>query len=139
MCACALSKPVDGEFAEKTHRLASDYYAYLDESVYAFFMVKNYEDSLKAETKLEAGTAVKVDGKVIQTRTEESFYGVMIINTILTDNGTECERVGVIPTTEIDGVKRTSFYSSIKGMYRGKVCLGRATKNPKKDVVYTAL
>ena len=83
----------------KTHRLASDYYAYLDESVYAFFMVKNYEDSLKVSTKLEAGTAVKVDGKVIQTRTEESFYGVMTINTILTDNGTECERVGVIPTT----------------------------------------
>lgn len=111
VCAYALSKPVDGEFTEKTHRLASDYYAYLDESVYAFFMVKNYEDSLKVNTKLEAGTAVKVDGKVIQTRTEESFYGVMTINTILTDNGTECERVGVIPTTEIDGVKRTTFYS----------------------------
>lgn len=139
VCAYALSKPVDGEFTEKTHRLASDYYAYLDESVYAFFMVKNYEDSLKVNTKLEAGTAVKVDGKVIQTRTEESFYGVMTINTILTDNGTECERVGVIPTTEIDGVKRTSFYSSIKGMYRGRVCLGRATKSPKKGVVYTAL
>lgn len=139
VCAYALSKSVDGEFAEKTHRLASDYYAYLDESVYAFFMVKNYEDSLKVNTKLEAGTAVKVDGKVIQTRTEESFYGVMTINTILTDNGTECERAGIIPTTEIDGVKRTSFYSSIKGMYRGRVCLERATKNPKKGVVYTAL
>lgn len=48
-------------------------------------------------------------------------------------------RVGVIPTTEVDGVKRTSFYSSIKGMYRGRVCLERATKNPKKGVVYTAL
>lgn len=139
VCAYALSKPIDGEFAEKTHRLASDFYAYLDESVYAFFMVKNYEDSLKVNAKLEIGTAVKVEGKIIQTRTEESYYGVMTINTILTDNGVECERVGVIPTTEVDGVKRTSFYSSIKGMYRGKICLERATKNPKKGIEYISI
>lgn len=139
VCTYALSKPIDGEFAEKTHRLASDFYAYLDESVYAFFMVKNYEDSLKANAKLEIGTAVKVEGKIIQTRTEELYYGVMTINTILTDNGVECERVGVIPTTEVDGIKRTSFYSSIKGMYRGKMCLERATKSPKKGVTYITL
>lgn len=102
-------------------------------------MVKNYEDSLKVNTKLEAGTAVKVDGKVIQTRTEESFYCVMTINTILTDNGTECERVGVIPATEIDGVKRTSFYSTVKGIYHGKISLDRATRNPKKGIEYISI
>ena len=29
VCAYALSKSIDGEFAEKTHRLASDFYAYI--------------------------------------------------------------------------------------------------------------
>lgn len=139
VCAYALSKPIDGEFAEKMHRLASDYYAYLDESVYAFFMVKNYEDSLKAETKLETGTPVKVEGKIIQTRTEESYFGPMTINVILTDNGVECERIGKIPTIENDSVKRTSFYSTVKGIYHGKISLDRATKNPKKGVSYIAL
>lgn len=139
VCAYALSKPIDGEFAEKMHRLASDYYVYLDESVYAFFMVKNYEDSLKAETKLETGTHVKVEGKVIQTRTEESYYGPMTINIILTDNGVECERIGKIPTVERDNIKRTSFYSTVKGIYHGKISLDRATKNPKKGINYIAL
>lgn len=139
VCAHALSKPVDGEFSEKTHRLASDFYAYIDEAVYAFFMVKNYEDSLKAETKLETGTHVKVEGKVIQTRTEESYYGPMTINIILTDNGVECERIGKIPTIERDNIRRTSFYSTVKGIYHGKISLDRATKNPKKGITYIAL
>lgn len=139
VCAYALSKPIDGEFAKKTHRLANDFYAYIDEAVYAFFMVKNYEDSLKAETKLETGTHVKVEGKVIQTRTEESYYGSMMINIILTDNGVECERIGKIPTVERDNIKRTSFYSTVKGIYHGKISLDRATKNPKKGITYIAL
>lgn len=139
VCAHVLSKPVDGEFSEKTHRLASDFYAYIDEAVYAFFMVKNYEDSLKAETKLEIGTFVKVEGKVVQMRTEESYYGPMTINVILTDNGVECERIGKIPTIERDNIRRTSFYSAVKGIYNGKISLDRATKNPKKGVSYIAL
>lgn len=139
VCEHALNKPIDGEFAEKTHRLASDFYSYIDEAVYAFFMVKNYEDSLKAETKLEAGTPVKVEGKIIQTRTEESYFGPMTINVILTDNGVECERIGKIPTIEIDNIKRTSFYSTVKGIYHGKISLDRATKNPKKGVSYIDL
>ena len=139
VCAHALSKPVDGEFSEKTHRLANDFYAYIDEAVYAFFMVKNYEDSLKAETKLKTGTPVKVEGKIIQTRTEESYFGPMTINIILTDNGVECERIGKIPTIERDNIRRTSFYSAVKGIYHGKISLDRATKNPKKGVSYIAL
>ena len=139
VCAYALSKPIDGEFVKKTHRLANDFYAYIDEAVYAFFMVKNYEDSLKTETKLETGTHVKVEGKVIQTRTEESYYGPMTINIILTDNGVECERIGKIPTVERDNIKRTSFYSTVKSIYYGKISLDRATKNPKKGITYIAL
>lgn len=139
VCEYALSKPIDGDFVEKTHRLANDFYAYIDEAVYAFFMVKNYEDSLKAETKLETGTPVKVEGKIIQTRTEESYFGPMTINIILTDNGVECERIGKIPTVERDNIKRTSFYSTVKVIYHGKISLDRATKNPKKGINYIVL
>ena len=139
VCAHALSKPIDGEFAKKTHRLANDFYAYIDEAVYAFFMVKNYEDSLKAGTKLEIGTPVKVEGKIIQIRIEESYYGPMTTNVILTDNGVECERIGKIPIIKNNDVKRTSFYSTVKGIYHGKISLDRATKNPKKGITYIAL
>lgn len=139
VCAHALSKPIDGEFAKKTHRLANDFYAYIDEAVYAFFMVKNYEDSLKAGTKLEIGTPVKVEGKIIQIRIEESYYGPMTTNVILTDNGVECERIGKIPIIKNNDVKRTSFYSTVKGIYHSKISLDRATKNPKKGITYIAL
>lgn len=139
VCAHALSKPIDGEFAKKTHRLANDFYAYIDEAVYAFFMVKNYEDSLKAGTKLEIDTPVKVEGKIIQIRIEESYYGPMTTNVILTDNGVECERIGKIPIIKNNDVKRTSFYSTVKGIYHSKISLDRATKNPKKGITYIAL
>ena len=134
VCAHALSKPVDGEFSEKTHRLANDFYVYIDEAVYAFFMVKNYEDSLKPQPIVRKGMQVKICGKVIQQQKEESYYGMMEINTILTDSGITCERIGKIPTEETNGVVRTSFYALVKGIYRGKIILDRATKNPKKGI-----
>lgn len=77
------------------------------------------------------GCQVKVCGKVIQKRFEESYFGMMEINTILTDKGIECERYGKVPTTED---KRTSFYAIVKGVFNGKVSLDRATKNPKKGI-----
>ena len=84
--------------------------------------------------------AVKIEGKVIQQRIEEGFYGVMFINTIVTDNGTVCERIGKIPTTEDkDGNTRTTFFSLVKGTYHGTVSLDRATKNPKKGIEYVCL
>nr|DAH49821.1 MAG TPA: hypothetical protein [Caudoviricetes sp.]DAL49055.1 MAG TPA_asm: hypothetical protein [Caudoviricetes sp.] len=42
-------------------------------------------------------------------------------------------------TVERDNIKRTSFYSTVKGIYHGKVSLDRATKNSKKDITYIAL
>ena len=59
---------------------------------------------------------------------------MMEINTILTDKGITCERYGKIPTTEENGIKRTSFYALVKGVFNGKVSLDRATKNPKKGI-----
>ena len=119
------------EFEEDMVTVAKNFYCYQDQEVYAFFLVKAYEDSLKPELNLQKGCQVKVCGKVIQKRFEESYYGMMEINTILTDKGVTCERYGKIPTTED---KHTSFYALVKGVFNGKVSLDRATKNPKKGI-----
>lgn len=119
------------EFEEDMVTVAKNFYCYQDQEVYAFFLVKAYEDSLKPEINLQKGCQVKVCGKVIQKRFEESYYGMMEINTILTDKGVTCECYGKIPTTED---KRTSFYALVKGVFNGKVSLDRATKNPKKGI-----
>lgn len=122
------------EFEEDMLAVAKNFYCYQAQEVYAFFLVKAYEDSLKPELNLQKGNQVKVSGNVIQQRFEESYYGMMEINTILTDKGITCERYGKIPTTEENGIKRTSFYALVKGVFKGKVSLDRATKNPKKGI-----
>lgn len=122
------------EFEKDMVTVAKNFYCYKDQDVYAFFLVKAYEDSLKPELKVEKGNQVKVCGKIIQKRYEESFYGVMEINTILTDKGIECERYGKVPIIEEDGVNRTTFYALVKGVFNGKISLDRATKNPKKGI-----
>lgn len=119
------------EFEEDMLTVAKNFYCYQGQEVYAFFLVKAYEDSLKPELNLPKGCQVKVCGKVIQKRFEESYFGMMEINTILTDKGVTCERYGKVPTTED---KRTSFYALVKGVFKGKVSLDRATKNPKKGI-----
>lgn len=119
------------EFEEDMLTVAKNFYCYQGQEVYAFFLVKAYEDSLKPELNLPKGCQVKVCGKVIQKRFEESYFGMMEINTILTDKGVTCERYGKVPTTED---KRTSFYALVKGIFKGKVSLDRATKNPKKGI-----
>lgn len=119
------------EFEEDMLTVAKNFYCYQGQEVYAFFLVKAYEDSLKPELNLPKGCQVKVCGKVIQKRFEESYYGMMEINTILTDKGVTCERYGKVPTTED---KRTSFYALVKGVFNGKVSLDRATNNPKKGI-----
>lgn len=119
------------EFEEDMLTVAKNFYCYQGQEVYAFFLVKAYEDSLKPELNLPKGCQVKVCGKVIQKRFEESYYGMMEINTILTDKGVTCERYGKVATTED---KRTSFYALVKGVFKGKVSLDRATKNPKKGI-----
>lgn len=133
---CEFGKKIEphSEFDKEMVRVANDFYCYKDEEVHAFFLVKAYEDSLKTELNIEKGNQVKVCGKVVQRRFEESYYGVMEINTILTDKGVECERYGKIPTTEENGIKRTEFYALVKGIFKGKVSLDRATKNPKKGI-----
>lgn len=135
VCDFALSKEPKSQFEVEMQKVANDYYTFSEQFVYAFFLVKNYEDSLKGGIDaIKKGMQVKVVGKVIQQRTEQSYYGEMVTNTILTKNGIVCERVGKIPTAQKDGENTTEFYAIIKGVFNGKVCLDRATKNPKKGI-----
>lgn len=122
------------EFEEDMLAVAKNFYCFQEQDVYAFFLVKAYEDSLKPELSVQKGNQVKVCGKIIQKRFKESYYGVMEINTILTDKGIECERYGKVPTIEENGIKRTTFYALVKGVFNGKISLDRATKNPKKGI-----
>lgn len=122
------------EFEEDMLAVAKNFYCFQAQDVYAFFLVKAYEDSLKPELSVQKGNQVKVCGKIIQKRFEESYYGVMEVNTILTDKGIECERYGKVPTIEENGIKRTTFYALVKGVFNGKISLDRATKNPKKGI-----
>lgn len=122
------------EFEENMLAVAKNFYCFQEQDVYAFFLVKAYEDSLKPELSVQKGNQVKVCGKIIQKRFEESYFGMMEINTILTDKGIECERYGKVPTIEENGIKRTTFYALVKGVFNGKISLDRATKNPKKGI-----
>lgn len=122
------------EFEEDMLAVAKNFYCFQAQDVYAFFLVKAYEDSLKPELSVQKGNQVKICGKIIQKRFEESYYGVMEVNTILTDKGIECERYGKVPTIEENGIKRTTFYALVKGVFNGKISLDRATKNPKKGI-----
>lgn len=136
-----LSQESTSTFQDEIHELANNFYCYESQAVYAFFMVKTYEQSKKNIT-VEIGTPVKVEGKVIQRRFKEGYFGPMEINTILTDNGTECERIGAIPRLpDADGFDsdRTSFFTTVKSINGSKVCLERALKNPKKGVEYVSI
>ena len=92
------------EFEEDMLAVAKNFYCYQGQEVYAFFLVKAYEDNLKPELSVQKGNQVKVCGKIIQKRFEESYFGMMEINTILTDKGIECERYGKVPTIEKNGI-----------------------------------
>jgi hypothetical protein len=140
VCEYILSQPSESVFQDEMQELAKNFYCYESQNAHAFFMVKSYEEYIKPKVEIKNGTAVKVEGKIVQQRTQKGFYGVMIINSIITDNGTVCERIGKIPTFEDkDGSIRTVFYTTVKGMNHNSVVLDRAIKNPKKGVEYVSL
>lgn len=135
-----LSLTSESVFQDEMQELAKNFYCYEEQKAHAFFMVKAYEEYIHPKNDIKEGTSVKIEGKVIQQRNQNTIYGMLTINSIITDNGTICERAGKIPTTEDEnGNTRTIFYSKVKGMYHGCVTLDRATKKPKKNVEYINL
>lgn len=128
VCSYALRKQAESEFEVEMQNVARNFYVYTGQIVYAFFLVKNYEDSLK-KINVEKGMHVKIVGKLIKKSYEESYYGFTEVNTIITDKGVVCERRGKI---NFDNGQRCEFYSIVKNVCHGKIYLDRATKNPKK-------
>lgn len=135
VCDYVLRKEAESEFEVEMQKVANDFYVYTGQIVYAFFLVKNYEDS-KKKINVTKGMQVRVTGKLIKKSYEESYYGYTEINTILTDKGITCERRGKV---SIENGQRCEFYSIVKSVYHGKVYLDRATKNPKKGIDVVAI
>lgn len=135
VCDYALRKEAESDFEVEMQKVANDFYVYTGQIVYAFFLVKNYEDS-KKKINVTKGMQVKVTGKLIKKSFEESFYGYTEVNTILTDKGITCERKGKV---NAENGQRCEFYSIVNSVYHGKVYLGRATKNPKKGIDIVAI
>ncbi len=80
------------------------------------------------------GMQVHLSGKVINQRVEDSCYGSIIHNTILSRTGIVCVRTGKVPVSYKNGVLLTEFYAIVKSVYNRKVYLDRATKHPKKGI-----
>ena len=135
VCSYALTQKAESEFAFEMMTVAKNHYVYISQIVYAFFLVKSYEDSLKS-ISVKRGMQVKITGKVIQKTNVESFYGLTQVNTILTDNGTVCERRGKVSAEKGE---HCEFYSIVKEVNHGKVYLDRITKSPKKGVNVIAI
>lgn len=128
------SKEPITDFEKEMRSLNCNVYACAEQAVYAFFMVKNYEERNR-QCNIKVGEQVKIEGKIIQIKEEQSYYGIMTTNTILTDSGIECVRIGKIPmTVGDDGYKHTLFYAIVKDVRHGRLYLDRATKNPKKGI-----
>lgn len=130
----AKAQPINSDFGEALNRVANSYYCKKSEAVYAFFMVKNYEDSKYiSPVKLEAGMQVKVTGKVTNMDFKDTPFGTYCTYTILTPKGMTVVRNGRIPLFGKDGEETTEFYAMVKYVSK-KVYLDRACKNPKKGI-----
>lgn len=141
LCEFTLAQESTTPFQDDMHYLANNFYCHESQAVHAFFMVKAYEES-KKKVNVNIGMQVKVEGKVVQTVFKDGFYGRFETNTILTDNGTECIRIGAIPRLPDEygnDSERTSFYAIVRDVYKNKVYLERATKKPKKGIEITTI
>lgn len=133
VCEYTIKTAKNSEFEENMKRLSQQFYAKLDDIVYAFFMVKTYEDGKRQSPTVTIGTQVKVIGQVIEQKQVTSMYGPMTINTIKT-NSYIVERCGKIPTTISENKTFTSFYAIVKANVHNKLILDRASTKPKKGM-----
>lgn len=123
------------EFEKELRSFASSFYGQMKDACKAFFAVKAYEDSLKPSLpSILAGTQVKIEGEIVETKTCESIYGLCTTYKIQTLKGYVVERTGTVHSTIIDGKQKVSFYSIVKYYSSHKIVLDRALKNPKKGV-----
>lgn len=129
----------DSDFKENMFRVAKDFYAQRNDAVFAYFMVKGYEEWTRAQSKdairIERGMQVKVTGEIIAINSLSGAYGTYNEYTIKTPKGFVVTRAGTVPVSRGDGdVLRTSFFAPVISCRGVDVKVGRALKNAKKGV-----
>lgn len=138
VCRHTLSLSDNSDFADEMRKVANNFYTTPGHACYAFYVVKKYEEyRLEQKLTMDAypeGALLHVEGVLIDTQTEMSYYGEMHINTIKTDSGILVKRVGKIPFEEIEGVKKVNFYAKIKYVDGILITVDRALKRPIKGL-----
>lgn len=128
----------NSDFADDMRRVANNFYSTPNYACHAFYMVKKYEEhKLEQRLTMDAypeGALLHVEGVLIDTQTEMSFYGEMQINTIKTESGILVKRVGKVPFVEVDGVRKVDFYAKIKYVEGIQITVDRALKRPAKGL-----
>lgn len=138
-CEYALKQDAMTEFSMEMQRVAKNYYAMPSDAPYAFFIIKNYDDYLRAKELpvLKVGVQVKVeDAEVVNVERIEDYYGSYDKNTLMTKRNYKMIRKGKIPMTRRNNKAYTSFYALIGYIDKyNNIYLERATKNPKKGYI----
>ena len=125
-------------FACSMQELASNFYGKLNDAVFAYFMVKSYEDYLRDQENplkpLKEGELVHVVGTIENIRSASSYYGTFSVYTIMTSKGYIVKKAGKVPHT-CDGDKlMVDFYAKVK--FEGRTPeLGRIVSYNGKDEV----
>lgn len=124
----------NNDFSCKMIEMVKNVYTEPCYSVYAFFAIKNYEDSIKAKQlnmeRFKTGLQVHVVGKVSCKKTLSTMFGDVDEYTIEV-GGILFKRTGKI---SVDNNNMVDFYAIIKFVKGTQVFLDRALKNPKKGV-----
>lgn len=138
VCRYTLSLSDNSDFTDNMRRVANNFYTTPNSACFAFYMVKKYEEyRLEQKLPMDAypeGALLHVEGVLIDSQTEMSFYGAMQINTIKTESGILVKRVGKVPFVEVDGVKKVDFYAKIKYVEGIQITVDRALKRPAKGL-----
>lgn len=99
------------------------------------YSIKSYEDSLKPQLPIPSvGTAIKIEGEVIESSTQETMYGMVTSYIIKTVKGYEVHKKGVLPITEVNDKLLVSCYSTVRYSNERKIVMDRACKAPKKGM-----
>ncbi len=138
VCDYILTQESISEFSDNMHRLAKDYYATPADAVYAFFMVKYYEDMLKSKVigmdKFKEGVQLHVVGEILDIKETASYFGILTTYTIKTNSGVIIKRTGKVPYKENDNIGTVDFYALIKSVRGIEITVDRACKNAKKGI-----
>lgn len=118
------------EFAYEMKRVAEDYYSAPDDGVFAYFLVKNYEDNHTNINIPNVGDFVHFSGTIIKHEVKQGWYGVYSEYSILLENGMVLVRRGTVNSVD----NKVSGYATVNEVKGTTVYLDRIVKNKKKGI-----